>query len=143
MAGLFMAWIAFAASRNPAMAPPGERLPVAAVLLGLVRVLPLVCSSLRCLAAFFWASPRHRGGRGWGRGRNLARLCYGRAHAPKILEALAATARTFAIIGVVFHGRSRVRAGAPTPRCAADAAAEHRGARLSKYVVLALVILSI
>jgi tripartite ATP-independent transporter DctM subunit len=142
MAGLFMAWIAFASSRNPAVAPAGERLPVAAILLGLMRVLPLVILIVAVLGSLFMglATPTEAAAVGVAVAILLG-FVIGELTLPKILEALAATARTFAIIGVVFMGalvfaQALQLLGVPQMLLQNIVALG-----LSKYLVLALVIL--
>lgn len=105
MAGLFMAWIALAASRDPGLAPEGERVPLCEALKGAVHVLPLVVLILSVLGSLFLgiATPTEAAAVGVAVAALLG-FAIGELTPAKCLEALLATARTFAVIGVVFVG---------------------------------------
>ncbi|HEV2603465.1 MAG TPA: TRAP transporter large permease subunit [Microvirga sp.] len=105
MAGLFMAWIVFAASRDPKLAPAGERLPLSRILRGLIHVLPLIILILSVLGSLFLgiATPTEAAAVGVAVAALLG-FTIGDLTLGKCFEALVATARTFAVIGVVLIG---------------------------------------
>jgi C4-dicarboxylate transporter DctM subunit len=105
MAGLFMAWILFAASRNPAIAPEGARVPMAEALRGLPAVLPLIVLIMAVLGSLFagLATPTEAAGVGVAAAAILG-FTIGDLTLRRLFDALVGTARIFAIIAMVFIG---------------------------------------
>lgn len=105
MAGLFMAWIALAALRDPSIAPAGERQGLGAILAGSVRVLPLVVLIVAVLGSLFLgiATPTEAAAVGVAVAAALG-FVVGELTPKRCVEALVATVRTFAVIGFVLIG---------------------------------------
>jgi tripartite ATP-independent transporter DctM subunit len=105
MAGLFMAWIAFASLRNPALTPETERPPLRQALRGLPAVLPLVLLIAAVLGTLFagLATPTEAAGVGVAAAALLG-FTLGDLTLRKLGEALIGTARIFAVIAMVFVG---------------------------------------
>jgi tripartite ATP-independent transporter DctM subunit len=105
MAALFMIWIVIAASRNPTIAPPGERLPLKEIARGLVHVLPLILLIVSVLGSLFLgiATPTEAAAVGVAVAMLLG-FVIGELNFAKCVEALITTVRTFAVISVVFVG---------------------------------------
>jgi tripartite ATP-independent transporter DctM subunit len=105
MAGLFMAWIVFAALRNPAIAPREKRVALREALRGLPAVLPLVALIVAVLGSLFagLATPTEAAGVGVAAAALLG-FALGDLTPRKLGEALIGTARIFAVIAMVFIG---------------------------------------
>jgi C4-dicarboxylate transporter, DctM subunit len=105
VAGLFMIWIAIAASCNPAIAPREAKVPLGAALGGLWRIWPLLVMIVSVLGSLFagLATPTEAAGVG-----ALAAMILGFAMGEltprKLGDALTATAITFGVIAFVFMG---------------------------------------
>lgn len=105
MATLFMAWILYAALRNPAIAPEEKRVALAEALRGLVHVLPLVILIAAVLGSLFagLATPTEAAGVGVAAAALLG-FTMGELTLRKLGAALIGTARIFAVIAMVFVG---------------------------------------
>jgi tripartite ATP-independent transporter DctM subunit len=105
MAGLFMAWILYAALRNPAIAPEEKSVALKEALRGLPAVLPLVVLILAVLGSLFAgiATPTEAAGVGVAAATILG-FAIGELTPRRLFEALVGTARIFAIIAMVFIG---------------------------------------
>lgn len=105
MAALFMAWILFAAMRNPAIAPETKAVPLRDALRGLPAVLPLVLLIAAVLGSLFagLATPTEAAGVGVAAAAALG-FGLGDLTFRKLGEALIGTARIFAVIAMVFIG---------------------------------------
>jgi tripartite ATP-independent transporter DctM subunit len=106
MAALFMVWIFIAATRRPAIAPEsGAALPLAAIISGMRRVLPMIALILAVLGSLFAgiATPTEAAGVGVAVAIVLG-FALGELTITKLGGALMTTARTFAVIGIVFMG---------------------------------------
>jgi C4-dicarboxylate transporter, DctM subunit len=106
MAGLFMAWIFYAAKRNPAMAADSTAWPGwGAALAGLGHVLPLIVLIFAVLGSLFFgiATPTESAAVGVAVAMALG-FTMGDLTLRRFGESLFATARIFAIIGVVLMG---------------------------------------
>lgn len=105
MAGIFMLWILWHATRNPAVAPETERPPLREALRGLPAVLPLVALILAVLGSLFAgiATPTEAAGVGVAAAALLG-FTLGDLTLRRLGEALIGTARIFAVIAMVFIG---------------------------------------
>ena len=105
MAAIFMAWIAFAALRNPALTPQERHVPLAEALRGLPAVLPLLLLIVAVLGSLFagLATPTEAAGVGVAAAALLG-FTIGDLTLRGVGEALLATVRTFAVIAMVFIG---------------------------------------
>ena len=106
MACLFSAYIAWAARRDPAMAPErGERMPLGAVLRGMLQVWPLAVMIVAVLGSLFAgiATPTEAAAVGVA-AVILLGFTMGELTLAKLAGALMSTTRTFAVVGVVFLG---------------------------------------
>ena len=106
MACLFSAYIAWAARRNPAMAPePGEAMPLGAILRGTLQVWPLAVMIVAVLGSLFAgiATPTEAAAVGVAAVIILG-FTMGELTLAKLAGALMSTTRTFAVVGVVFLG---------------------------------------
>lgn len=106
MACLFSAWIAWAARRDPAMAPErGEAMPLGAILRGTLQVWPLAVMILAVLGSLFAgiATPTEAAAVGVAAVIVLG-FTMGDLTLAKLGGALMSTTRTFAVVGVVFLG---------------------------------------
>lgn len=105
MAGLFMAWIVFAALRNPAIAPEEKRVAIAEALRGLTGVLPLLALIVAVLGSLFagLATPTEAAGVGVAAAAILG-FAIGDLTLRGVGQSLVNTVRTFAVIAMVFVG---------------------------------------
>ncbi|SFK50393.1 TRAP transporter large permease [Falsiroseomonas stagni] len=105
MAGLFMAWIVFAALRNPAIAPEEKRVAIAEALRGLPAVLPLLVLIVAVLGSLFagLATPTEAAGVGVAAAAILG-FTIGDLTLRGVGQSLVNTVRTFAVIAMVFVG---------------------------------------
>ena len=106
MACLFSAWIAWAARRNPAMAPErGAAMPLGAILRGTLQVWPLAVMIVAVLGSLFAgiATPTEAAAVGVAAVIVLG-FTMGDLTLAKLGGALMSTTRTFAVVGVVFLG---------------------------------------
>jgi tripartite ATP-independent transporter DctM subunit len=106
MACLFSAYIAWAARRNPAMAPErGEAMPLGAILRGTLQVWPLAVMIVAVLGSLFAgiATPTEAAAVGVAAVIVLG-FTMGELTPAKLVGALVSTTRTFAVVGVVFLG---------------------------------------
>lgn len=106
MACLFSAWIAWAARRNPAMAPErGEAMPLGAILRGTLQIWPLAVMIVAVLGSLFAgiATPTEAAAVGVAAVIVLG-FTMGELTLAKLGGALMSTTRTFAVVGVVFLG---------------------------------------
>ena len=106
MACLFSAYIAWAARRNPAMAPErGEAMPLGAILRGTLQVWPLAVMIVAVLGSLFAgiATPTEAAAVGVAAVIILG-FTMGELTLAKLAGALMSTTRTFAVVGVVFLG---------------------------------------
>ncbi|MEY4678785.1 MAG: TRAP transporter large permease [Alphaproteobacteria bacterium] len=106
MACLFSAYIAWAARRNPAMAPErGEAMPLGAILRGTLQVWPLAVMIVAVLGSLFAgiATPTEAAAVGVAAVIVLG-FTMGELTPAKLVGALMSTTRTFAVVGVVFLG---------------------------------------
>ncbi|MFM8989117.1 MAG: TRAP transporter large permease [Alphaproteobacteria bacterium] len=106
MACLFSAWIAWAARRNPAMAPErGETMPLGAILRGTLQVWPLAVMIFAVLGSLFAgiATPTEAAAVGVA-AVILLGFTMGELTLARLAGALMSTTRTFAVVGVVFLG---------------------------------------
>ena len=105
MAGLFMAWITFAAWRNPAILPEERRVAFAEALRGLVGVLPLLVLIVAVLGSLFagLATPTEAAGVGVAAAMLLG-FTAGELTLRGLGVALIGTVRTFAVIAMVLIG---------------------------------------
>jgi tripartite ATP-independent transporter DctM subunit len=105
MAALFMAWILWAAWRNPAIAPETKAVALAEALRGLPAVLPLVLLIAAVLGSLFagLATPTEAAGVGVAAAAILG-VAIGDLTLRKFAAALLGTARIFAVIAMVFIG---------------------------------------
>ncbi len=105
MAAIFMGWILWHASRNPAIAPETERVPLREALRGLPAVLPLVVLILAVLGSLFAgiATPTEAAGVGVAAAAILG-FTIGDLTLRRLGQALIGTARIFAVIAMVFIG---------------------------------------
>jgi tripartite ATP-independent transporter DctM subunit len=106
MACLFSAWIAWAARRNPAMAPErGEAMPLGAILRGTLQIWPLAVMIVAVLGSLFAgiATPTEAAAVGVAAVIVLG-FTMGDLTLAKLGGALMSTTRTFAVVGVVFLG---------------------------------------
>ena len=106
MACLFSAYIAWAARRNPAMAPErGEAMPLGAILRGTLQVWPLAVMIVAVLGSLFAgiATPTEAAAVGVAAVIVLG-FTMGELTPAKLAGALMSTTRTFAVVGVVFLG---------------------------------------
>jgi C4-dicarboxylate transporter DctM subunit len=105
-AAAFMAWIAWSAYRNPAIAPePRPAVGLGRALVGMLRIWPLLLLIAAVLGTLFagLATPTEAAGAGVAAAL-LVGFGFGSLTLRKLGEALMATARTFAVIAVVFMG---------------------------------------
>jgi len=142
MAALFMAWIAVASRLRPEIAPePPARESLGAAFLALLQIWPLVVLILAVLGSLFagLATPTEAAGVG-----SFAAIVLGFAIGDLtwrgVGEALMSTARTFAVIGMVFVGavvlaQSISVLGLPQQLLAAVSALD-----MSPYWMLALIV---
>jgi C4-dicarboxylate transporter DctM subunit len=105
MAAIFMAWIAFAALRNPAIAPAEKRVALIEALRGLPAVLPLILLIVAVLGSLFagLATPTEAAGVGVAVAALLG-FTIGDLTLRGLGTALVGTVRTFAVIAMVFVG---------------------------------------
>jgi tripartite ATP-independent transporter DctM subunit len=106
MACLFSAYIAWAARRNPAMAPErGEAMPLGAILRGTLQIWPLAVMIVAVLGSLFAgiATPTEAAAVGVAAVIILG-FTMGELTLAKLAGALMSTTRTFAVVGVVFLG---------------------------------------
>lgn len=106
MACLFSAWIAWAARRNPAMAPErGEAMPLGAILRGTLQIWPLAVMIVAVLGSLFAgiATPTEAAAVGVAAVIVLG-FTMGDLTLARLGGALMSTTRTFAVVGVVFLG---------------------------------------
>jgi tripartite ATP-independent transporter DctM subunit len=106
MACLFSAYIAWAARRNPAMAPErGEAMPLGAILRETLQVWPLAVMIVAVLGSLFAgiATPTEAAAVGVAAVIVLG-FTMGELTPAKLVGALMSTTRTFAVVGVVFLG---------------------------------------
>jgi C4-dicarboxylate transporter DctM subunit len=106
MACLFSDWIAWAARRNPAMAPErGEAMPLGAILRGTLQVWPLAVMIVAVLGSLFAgiATPTEAAAVGVAAVIVLG-FTMGDLTLARLGGALMSTTRTFAVVGVVFLG---------------------------------------
>jgi tripartite ATP-independent transporter DctM subunit len=106
MACLFSAWIAWAARRNPAMAPErGAAMPLGAILRGTLQIWPLAVMIVAVLGSLFAgiATPTEAAAVGVAAVIVLG-FTMGELTPAKLVGALMSTTRTFAVVGVVFLG---------------------------------------
>ena len=106
MACLFSAWIAWAARRNPAMAPErGAAMPLGAILRGTLQIWPLAVMIVAVLGSLFAgiATPTEAAAVGVAAVIVLG-FTMGDLTLAKLGGALMSTTRTFAVVGVVFLG---------------------------------------
>lgn len=105
MAGLFMAWIVFAALRNPAIAPEEKRVAISEALRGLTGVLPLLVLIVAVLGSLFagLATPTEAAGVGVAAAAILG-FTIGDLTLRGVGQSLVNTVRTFAVIAMVFVG---------------------------------------
>ncbi|GAB4187234.1 MAG: TRAP transporter large permease subunit [Thalassobaculales bacterium] len=102
----FMAWIAWAARRDPRLAPePGPAMPIGRALLGLLRIWPLMVLIASVLGTLFagLATPTEAAGAGVAAALAIG-FWFGGLTLRGVGEALLATVRTFAVIAMVFMG---------------------------------------
>lgn len=142
MAALFMAWIFYAAKRNPRMAADSGQWPGwGPALAGLAHVLPLIVLIFAVLGSLFFgiATPTESAAVGVAVAMLLG-FTMGDLTLRRFAEALFSTARTFAIIGVVLMGalvlaQSIQLLGLPQQMLQAVTALG-----ISKYVMLLIII---
>ena len=106
MACLFSAWIAWAARRNPAMAPErGAAMPLGAILRGTLQIWPLAVMIVAVLGSLFAgiATPTEAAAVGVAAVIVLG-FTMGDLTLAKLGGALMSTTWTFAVVGVVFLG---------------------------------------
>lgn len=105
MAAIFMAWILFAALRNPAIAPAERRVALGAALRGLTAALPLIALIVAVLGSLFagLATPTEAAGVGVAAAAILG-FTIGDLTLRGVGAALIGTVRTFAVIATVFIG---------------------------------------
>jgi C4-dicarboxylate transporter, DctM subunit len=105
MAGLFMAWILYAALRNPAIAPEEKSIALREALRGLPAVLPLIVLIAAVLGSLFagLATPTEAAGVGVAAAAILG-FTLGDLTLRRLGDALIGTARIFSVIAMVFIG---------------------------------------
>jgi tripartite ATP-independent transporter DctM subunit len=105
MAAIFMAWILYAALRNPAIAPEEKRVALRDALLGLKDALPLLVLIVCVLGSLFAgiATPTEAAGVGVAAAAILG-FTIGDLDLKGVGRALVGTVRTFAVIAMVFVG---------------------------------------
>lgn len=105
MAAIFMAWILFAALRNPAIAPEERRVALREALFGLKDALPLLVLIIAVLGSLFAgiATPTEAAGVGVAAAVILG-FTIGELTLRGVGQALIGTVRTFAVIAMVFVG---------------------------------------
>lgn len=105
MAAIFMAWILFAALRNPAIAPEEKRVALRQALVGLKDALPLLVLIIAVLGSLFAgiATPTEAAGIGAAAAAILG-FTIGDLTLRGVGQALIGTVRTFAVIAMVFVG---------------------------------------
>jgi C4-dicarboxylate transporter DctM subunit len=139
---LFMGWILIHATRNPAIAPRGAWPGWRAALSGLPQILPLLLLILAVLGSLFagLATPTEAAGVGVAAAVLLG-ATLGELTVRRFWDALVATARSFAVIAMVFAGAlvlAQAIALLGLPQALLQAIAE---AGLSRWVLLLVVVL--
>jgi tripartite ATP-independent transporter DctM subunit len=139
---LFMGWILIHATRNPSIAPRGQWAGWRAVLAGLPQILPLILLIVAVLGSLFagLATPTEAAGVGVAAAVLLG-ATLGELTPARFWGALVSTARSFAVIAMVFVGAlvlAQAIALLGLPQQALQAIAE---AGLSRWVLLAVVVL--